>query len=136
MIEVNKRKIILGILLVLIVILGYIFINYKSQKIYKFTLPVENKVVSVGLEKASQNKLVGNEKEIKKIFKLLNGNYKTRQKNNNNVTNKLKITFYYENDIATIIYLYQKDNEYFLEQLNNGVYKIDKETYESIDKLF
>ena len=134
----NKRNKILGILLILIIVLSIMFIKYISQKKYKFNLPLERKIVSVSLEEKAKNKLIGDKKELKKIFDILDKDYETRQKNNtsNNMNNKIKITFYYENDIATIIYLYSEDDVYYLEQINNGIYKIDKTIYDKIVKLF
>ena len=134
----NKRNKILGILLILIIVLSIMFIKYISQKKYKFNLPLERKIVSVSLEEKAKNKLIGDKKELKKIFDILDKDYETRQKNNtsNNIDNKIKITFYYENDIATIIYLYSEDDVYYLEQINNGIYKIDKTIYDKIVKLF
>lgn len=134
----NKRNKILGILLILIIVLSIIFIKYISQKKYKFNLPLERKIVSISLEEKAKNKLIGDKKELKKIFDILDKDYETRQKNNtsNNIDNKIKITFYYENDIATIIYLYSEDDVYYLEQINNGIYKIDKTIYDKIVKLF
>ena len=134
----NKRNKILGILLILIIVLSIIFIKYISQKKYKFNLPLERKIVSISLEEKAKNKLIGDKKELKKIFDILDKDYETRQKNNtsNNMNNKIKITFYYENDIATIIYLYSEDDVYYLEQINNGIYKIDKTIYDKIVKLF
>ena len=127
----KKRNIVLGLLLTIIIILGIVFINYKSHKTYYFKLPIESKIVSVSLEKGSQNKLVGDSQEIEKIYDIFKNVYKTKTKNNNEKQeeNKIKLIFYYEDNIATILYLYKINNDYYLEQVNNGIYEIEENLY-------
>ncbi len=130
----KKRKIILSILLGLIIVLSILFINFKSHKTYRFKLPIESKVVSVSLEQNAKNKLLGDSKEIKKFYEVLKNNYKTKIKSSNHKKEdgKIKIVFYYEDAISTIIYLYKLNDEYYLEQVNNGVYQIDEKKYNDV----
>ena len=112
-----------------------IFINFKSHKVYYFKMPIASKVVSISLEKDKKNKLFSDNKEIKKIYNYFNDNIKTliNHTSSKQVSGIIKITFYYEESIATVIYLYKFDDEYYLEQLNNGVYVIDKDLYDKVN---
>ena len=134
-----KKKIRLKILLVLIIILGIVFINYKRDKTYVFKLPNYDKVVSIGIENKTKNRLISNKKEIKNIYNIFKDEYRTRRTKNSKdgyATNKIKMNFYYEDNIATIIYLYKFKDKYYLEQVNNGIYLIDEDIYQSIEKYF
>ena len=134
-----KKNIILKILLVLIIILGIVFINYKRDKTYVFKLPNYDKVVSIGIENKTKNRLISNKKEIKNIYNIFKDEYRTRRTKNSKdgyATNKIKMNFYYEDNIATIIYLYKFKDKYYLEQVNNGIYLIDEDIYQSIEKYF
>ena len=130
----KKRNVILGILLILIILFGIVFINYKMHKTYYFKLPIANKVVSVSLEKGSQNKLLGDTKEIRKVYKAFKEKYQTKTKNSNDkkINDEIKIIFYYEDAIGTILYLYKIDDNYYLEQVNNGIYEIEEDLYNKV----
>ena len=130
----KKRNVILGILLILIILFGIVLINYKMHKTYYFKLPIANKVVSVSLEKGSQNKLLGDTKEIRKVYEAFKEKYQTKIKNiNDKKTNdEIKIIFYYEDAIGTLLYLYKIDDDYYLEQANNGIYEIEEDLYNKV----
>lgn len=135
----KKKNIVLCIILIFIIILGIILINFKSHKTYTFILPSQNKVVSVGIEKSSKNKLISNDKELKKIYNIFKDKYRTIKTENYKggyMSDKIQITFYYEDSVATIINLYEFKDKYYLEQVNNGIYLINKNVYDKIDKYF
>ena len=135
----KKKNIVLCIILIFIIILGIILINFKSHKTYTFILPSQNKVVSVGIEKSSKNKLISNDKELKNIYNIFKDKYRTVQTENYKdgyMSDKIQITFYYEDSVATIINLYEFKDKYYLEQVNNGIYLIDKDIYQRIEKYF
>ena len=135
----KKKNIVLGVLLILIIILGIMFIKFKKQKVYNFILPKYDKVVSIGIENNTKSKLISDKKELKNIYNIFKNKYKTRQTENYKdgyVTKKIKITFYYEDSVATIINLYEFKDKYYLEQVNNGIYLIDKDIYNKIEKYF
>ena len=135
----KKKNIVLGIILLFIIILSIMFINFKSHKTYRFILPEYDKVVSIGIEKSSKNKLISNDKDLKNIYNIFKNKYRTVQTENYKdgyMSNKIQITFYYEDSIATIINLYEFKNKYYLEQVNNGIYLINKNVYDKIDKYF
>ena len=135
----KKKNIVLGIILLFIIILSIMFINFKSHKTYRFILPEYDKVLSIGIEKSSKNKLISNDKDLKNIYNIFKNKYRTVQTENYKdgyMSNKIQITFYYEDSIATIINLYEFKNKYYLEQVNNGIYIINKNVYDKIDKYF
>lgn len=139
MIIVKNKKIILGIILVLIIILSIIFINFTSKKTYIITLPNIDKVVSLSIEYNHHNKYISNKDNIKEIYNSFKTVTKTKIKSKENTPvdgeNQIKVTFYYEDSVATIVYVYKKDKSYYLEEPYNGIYQIDKNIYNTVFDL-
>lgn len=135
----KNKKIILGIILVLIIILSIIFINFTSKKTYIITLPNIDKVVSLSIEYNHQNKYISSKATIKKIYNSFKTVTKTKIKSKENTPidgeNQIKVTFYYEDSVATIVYVYIKNNSYYLEEPYNGIYQIDKKIYNTVFDL-
>lgn len=46
----------------------------------------------------------------------------------------IKLEFYFENTGTSVIYMYIKDDRYYIEQPYNGIYQITYDEYNSIAK--
>ena len=135
----KNKKIILGIILVLIIILSLIFINFTSKKTYIINLPNLDKVVSLSIEYNHRNKYISNKNNIKKVYDAVKKVNKTKQKSEENKPvageSQMKVTFYYEDSVAQIVYFYKKNDSYYLEEPYNGIYLIDKSIYNTVFSL-
>ncbi|QUN14477.1 DUF5301 domain-containing protein [Clostridium sp. C1] len=74
---------------------------------------------------------------IADIATLLKGK-KTQQESINNtpfnVSQKIRLEFHSKYGDITFIYLYKKDNQYYIEEPYNGIYQMSEDEYNSITR--
>ena len=127
------------IMLVILVLIAFviIYIAFTSNKVnYELHLPEFDKVVSITVEKNAKGTLISQTSKINNIIDIVKNIKKTNKGNSEDITkieNSIKVSFNYEESVATLLYVYTKNNKYYLEQPNNGLYEISKENYELIN---
>ncbi len=130
----KTRKVILIIGIIILLIVAFSVFNKKS---YQLNLPDVKKIVSIGISLKGTSKFVSSEKDINSIYDIIKSNgRKTTEnvKDINTLTDAIKINLNYENSVATSLYIYTKDDKYYLLQLNNGNYEITKDEYDQLCK--
>ena len=130
------KKGIIAIVIIILVILGFYFIN-KSKDNYQLKLPEKDKVVSIKIENNFSVKTISLESTIKEILAIIDNNYETNVKSINDSPTSpdtlIKITFNYEEEVATFIYAYTRNGKYYLEQPYNGIYEINQDVFEKLE---
>ena len=133
----KKNKWVIPVLIIVIIIILGIVYYYTNQRTFELRLPEIDKVVSINLSEGIQSKYLSDNNKITDIFNnIKNSNYKTHKESINDmpkdVNKVIKVTFNYESEIATSIFIYNKNNKYYIEQPYNGIYEINSELYEKI----
>ena len=135
-------------MLIILLVLIFIYIvliicTYflKNLKTYELNLPKQEMVKSIAIESNEKKEIIANNEEIQNIIYTLNGksNIRTTQKpsiNDSpvNADNIIKVEFELNESTTSTIFVYMKDNRYYIEKSYNGIYKIDKEEYDLIRK--
>lgn len=134
------KKISVVIVVVLIVVIGvltYLFLNRKS---YNLKLPNQEQIVSIKLEEGIGIKHISSKNTIADIYEIiLKHNQNSFKKSTTDTPIKpntlIKISFYYDNELATYIYFYTKNSKYYMEQPFNGIYEINQDSFEKMEHL-
>lgn len=139
--ELMMRKTILGILLCGIILLE--ITGCGNKKNFKLNLPKEDKLKNITLEKNSNKLDILDEEEIKNIIYVLNGFGEDRTTKEESVQDypvnaneiiKIEFNFKGEEKGKSILFIYKKGNKSFIEVPYNGIYKINEDEYNSIEK--
>lgn len=135
----NNRKIIKIILgLLLLVGLVLLLITFASKPKYILSIPNSNDVSSIQFNKKDELgiTLVDDEDSISKVINSLNG--VKREKVADSINDApyndqyTQITIYDKEKISQTIYIYKKNNKYYVEQPYIGIYKMTETEYNSI----
>lgn len=134
----RKFFIVLVIILFLLMIVG-IFYHFMNKRTYKLNLPQLENLKSISLEQNANGKVISDNEEIRDIINILNGKERTTKEESIqdepvNTNNKIKIDFNFKETGASTLFIYEKNNKYYIEQPYNGIYKILEEEYNSIEK--
>lgn len=136
----KNKKIILCLIVVLIFVLLIIGIIYylNNRKSYILNLPELDKIASITLEQNSRSVLLSGEEEIKNIYEIIKGEGRiTTESSINDIpvgnSNVIKIDFNYEDSVATIVYIYLKNELYYIEQPLNGIYELNAADFYQIE---
>ena len=137
----KKMLIILLVLIFIYIVLIICTYFLKNLKTYELNLPRQEMVKSIAIESNEKKEIIANNEEIQNIIYILNGknNTRTTQKpsiNDSpvNADNIIKVEFEINESTTSTIFVYMKDNGYYIEKPYNGIYKIDKEEYDLIRK--
>ncbi len=114
---------------------GICWNDLKNKPKYTLHLPEVEK-----LEKITINqKEITNKKTMSEILNQLNKKRTTKEKSIQdspvNTKEKLKIDFHFIEKGVSTIFLYQKNNHFYIEQPYNGIYKITESEYNNVKKL-
>lgn len=133
----NVVFLILGIILVVAVIgIAYIFANRRT---YTLNLPQVENLKNISLKQNDDERIISESDEMEELLKVINGvkrvtKEESIQDSPVNIDNLIKIDFYFvENGVSTI-FIYKKNNNYYIEQPYNGIYQINSEEYDFIEK--
>lgn len=133
----NVVFLILGIILVVAVIgIAYIFANRRT---YILNLPQVEKLKNISLKQNDEERIISESDEMEELLKVINGvkrvtKEESIQDSPVNIDNLIKIDFYFvENGVSTI-FVYKKNNNYYIEQPYNGIYQINSDEYDFIEK--
>lgn len=134
------KKRIGGFFICFCIILGC-FAGCGKSNLYTIRLPdVENlsSVSVVSLSRYDETKIFSDTETMEEIYHVFQGRETKRESINDNppvdVAELYAVTF--ENaDEAVRIYIYRRDNKYYIEQPYNGIYKIQEAEFKTIRSL-
>lgn len=134
----RKFFIILIIILLMLMILG-IFYYFMNRRTYNLNLPQLEKLESISLEQDTNKKVINDNEKMKDIINILNETKRTSKEESIqdspvNTTNKIKIDFNFKETGASTLFVYERNNKYYIEQPYNGIYRISMDEYNSIEK--
>ena len=112
-----------------------------SKKEYTLTLPKEENIKSVFFEKDNNKKEVKDTEEIKDIIYVLSGSGKGRTTNEESVQDYpvnaediIKIEFNLKDEKQSTLFVYKKNGKMYIETPYNGIYRINGDEYNSMEK--
>ena len=133
------KKTVLIILLCGALVLG--LTGCGSKKEYTLTLPKEENIESVFFEKDNNKKEVKDTEEIKDIIYVLSGSGKGRTTNEESVQDYpvnaediIKIEFNLKDEKQSTLFVYKKNGKMYIETPYNGIYRINGDEYNSMEK--
>lgn len=138
--EIKIALVMLGIILLLGIIGGIFF--YSNQKNYELNLPQQEKLSSIIIKSNTNSTEVIDSEEINDIIYALSesGNGRTTKEKSIqdypvNSDNILQVDFIFKESGASRLFVYMKNDNYYLEQPYNGIYRISGDEYNSIEKF-
>lgn len=137
-----KKEIIIFIIVLFVYIgavVGIYCYNKLNKRTYSLELPIAEEISNITLEKNTKNIVVNYFQEIKNIVNILDGIKRITKKESIqdmpvNVENEIKINFKITNNEIKTIFVYKRKNKYYIEQPYNGIYEINQDEYNSIEK--
>ena len=136
----KKLKIFIGIAIIMVVVLAIFIVVQINQETYEITIPSLDEVTLVSIDSLSQYDNVtefDDKGEIAKIYHIFRNQTTTQESINDNPVNPdiLFLVTFNKNDETPKVYIYKKNNQYYIEQPYNGIYTIAKRDFETIQNL-
>lgn len=138
--EVKIALVVLGIILLVGIIVG-IFLN-SNKRNYELNLPQQEKISSIVIKSNTNSAEVTDNEEIKDIIYVLSesGNGRTTKEESIqdypvNSDNIVQVNFVFNESGKSTLFVYMKNGNYYLEQPYNGIYIINGDAYNSIEKF-
>lgn len=136
----KKLKIFIGIAIIMVVVLAIFIVVQINQETYEIAIPSLDEVTLVSIDSLSQYDNVtefDDKEEIAKIYHIFRNQTTTQESINDNPVNPdiLFLVTFKKNDETTKVYIYKKNNQYYIEQSYNGIYTIAKRDFETIQNL-
>jgi hypothetical protein len=136
----KKLKFFIGIAIIMVVVLVIFIVVQINQETYEITIPSLDEVTLVSIDSLSQYDNVtefDDKEEIAKIYHIFRNQTTTQESINDNPVNPdiLFLVTFKKNDETTKVYIYKKNNQYYIEQPYNGIYTIAKKDFETIQNL-
>lgn len=138
-----KRKILI-IAIVALVLGGGFYIVKKmltAENLYTFNISKTDDLKSILLSKGAVQKEITDMQEIEDIIYVLAGDRRTTKKESINdypfgIEEPIKVELKSGNkkDSIAVIYIYEDNSQYYLEQPYNGIYQISGDEYNGIAK--
>lgn len=135
----NVLFVVLGIIVLVVLVIG-VFYHFRDRRTYTLNLPEFEKLESISLKQNSKDIIIDDKEKMKDILYVLNGT-KRVTKNESvqdapiNIDNEIKVDFKFIETGVSTIFVYKKNNSYYIEQPYNGIYQISGDEYNSIEKL-
>lgn len=139
----QKKLIALITLVVILVAIGFgIAYHFRDRRTYSLNIPQVENLESISLKINEKDKPYNtsyNEKEImKKILAHIAAIKRITKKESiqdypTNVNNIIIVEFHFKEQGSSVVYLYNRNNKYYIEQPYNGIYKISEEDYKSVN---
>ncbi len=138
----NNKKlfILLGVLIVILLIVAIAYQN-RDRRTYELNLPQVEDLSKIELKRNEMSVGIYKTEEIKDIINVLSGvkritKTESIQDSPVNVNDKIQVDFILSEDIihkaVSTIFLYEKNERYYIEQPYNGIYQISADEYNSI----
>ena len=136
----KKLKFFIGIAIIMVVVLAIFIVVQINQETYEITIPSLDEVTLVSIDSLSQYDNVtefDDKEEITKIYHIFRNQTTKQESINDNPVNPdiLFLVTFKKNDKTTKVYIYKKNNQYYIEQPYNGIYTIAKKDFETIQNL-
>lgn len=136
----KKLKFFIGIAIIMVVVLAIFIVVQINQETYEITIPSLDEITLVSIDSLSQYDNVtefDDKEEIAKIYHIFRNQITTQESINDNPVNPdiLFLVTFKKNDETTKVYIYKKNNQYYIEQPYNGIYTIAKRDFETIQNL-
>jgi len=139
-----KKKIIIYIFVLFLCIgavVGIYCYRKLNQTTYCLNLPTIDDISNTTLEQNAKGITINDIEEIKEIIEVLNAvkrvtNQKSIQDIPVNVEDEIRIDFELKDGKKSTVYVYKKNNKYYIEQAYNGIYRISADEYNAIEKYF
>lgn len=136
----KKLKFFIGIAIIMVVVLAIFIVVQINQETYEITIPSLDEITLVSIDSLSQYDNVtefDDKEEIAKIYHIFRNQTTTQESINDNPVNPdiLFLVTFKKNDETTKVYIYKKNNQYYIEQPYNGIYTIAKRDFETIQNL-
>lgn len=124
----------------MVVVLAIFIVVQINQETYEIAIPSLDEVTLVSIDSLSQYDNVtefDDKEEIAKIYHIFRNQTTTQESINDNPVNPdiLFLVTFKKNDETTKVYIYKKNNQYYIEQPYNGIYTIAKRDFETIQNL-
>ena len=124
----------------MVVVLAIFIAVQINQETYEITIPSLDEITLVSIDSLSQYDNVtefDDKEEIAKIYHIFRNQTTTQESINDNPVNPdiLFLVTFKKNDETTKVYIYKKNNQYYIEQPYNGIYTIAKKDFETIQNL-
>ena len=137
----KNRNVLFMILVIIVlgVLVAGVMYHFRDRRTYSLNLPQLEKLKSISLEQNANGKVISGNEEMKDILYVLNGT-KRVTKNESiqdapvNIDNEIKVDFNFIESGTSTIFVYKKNNNYYIEQPYNGIYQISGDEYNSIEK--
>lgn len=138
-----KRKILITVIVALILGGTFYFVKKMTtrQSIYMFNISKEDDLESILLSKGAVQKEITDMQEIENIIYVLDGDGRTTKKESTNdypisIEQPIKVELKSgtKKDNIAVIYIYEDNSRYYLEQPYNGIYQISSDEYNGILK--
>lgn len=136
----KKLKFFIGIAIIMVVVLAIFIAVQINQETYEITIPSLDEITLVSIDSLSQYDNVtefDDKEEIAKIYHIFRNQTTTQESINDNPVNPdiLFLVTFKKNDETTKVYIYKKNNQYYIEQPYNGIYTIARRDFETIQNL-
>lgn len=136
----KKLKFFIGIAIIMVVVLAIFIAVQINQETYEIAIPSLDEITLVSIDSLSQYDNVtefDGKEEIAKIYHIFRNQTTTQESINDNPVNPdiLFLVTFKKNDETTKVYIYKKNNQYYIEQPYNGIYTIAKRDFETIQNL-
>ncbi len=133
----SEIKIALILLFALLFIgLCVVVIFSVDNRSYKLNLPNQEKLKNISIENQERQEEVTDVEKIKEIIYVLSGSGKGRITKEESISDfpvnanaVIGVNFNFKESGASTIFIYIKNNKYYIEQPYNGVYKISGDEY-------
>lgn len=133
----NVSFAILGTIVFVALVVGFIF-YFKDRRTYELHLPPAENLKSISLEQNNGQSTIDDSGEIKEILDIIGGEKRTTKEESIqdapvNAEDEIKIDFQFSETGVSTLFVYKKNNKYYIEQPYNGIYQISVEEYHSIE---
>lgn len=130
--------IILGIILAILIGLGITY-HFRDRRTYELDLPQLEELTRIKLEQSAEGVNITDVNDMKEILDILYGvkritENQSIQDSPVNVEDEIKLDFYLDESKSLTVFVYKKNNKYYIEQPYNGIYRISPDEYNSIEK--
>lgn len=135
----NKLIFIFVLFMAIGAVLGIVCHNKLNKSQYALNLPVSEDLSSIILKQNEKEIEIKDSEKIKDILNVLNGVKRTTSKQSIqdspvNVENEIKVDFNFKEKGTSTVFVYKRNDKYYIEQPYNGIYRISSDEYNSIEK--
>lgn len=129
---------IIGIIILIILAIG-IFWRFTPKRTYTLSIPKFEDIESIKVSQNDQEIIIYNTLNISKILTIFENKTTTMesiQDTPSNVSNFIQVKLILKNKDEKTLFLYQRNNKYYLEQSYNGIYELTEAEYNIVLEYF